>query len=52
MIVGMILVTLLTMTVVVFPIWPFSREWGYAPSAISGALLVALIGLVRSGVML
>ncbi|MDX1624215.1 MAG: DUF3309 family protein [Gemmatimonadota bacterium] len=50
MLLGAMLVALLTLSVATLPYWPFSREWGYAPSAISTTLLVALIGLVRTGV--
>lgn len=50
MVLGAMLVLLLTLSVATLPYWPFSRQWGYAPSAISMTLLVALIGLVQSGV--
>lgn len=50
MITGSGLVLLLILTVTLFPVWPFSREWGYAPSALTGILLICLIGLVRLGV--
>ena len=47
--VGLGLVVLLVLSVLLFPIWPFSREWGYAPSALTGTLLIGLIGLLRLG---
>jgi hypothetical protein len=28
------------------PAWPYSREWGYFPSGISGLLLIILILLL------
>ena len=28
------------------PAWPYSREWGYYPSGISGLLLIILILLL------
>lgn len=28
------------------PAWPYSRDWGYAPSGIVGALLIVLLLLV------
>ena len=43
MIVALWLVPLL-LAVAAFPRWPYSREWGYLPSA--GLLLVALLVLV------
>ena len=42
MIVALWLVPLL-LAAIAFPRWPWSREWGYAPSA--GLLLVALLVL-------
>ena len=47
--VGPGLVVLLVLSVLLFPIWPFSRTWGYAPSALTGTLLIGLIGLLRLG---
>jgi hypothetical protein len=49
---GMGLVFLLFFSLVVFPAWPYSRGWGYAPSALSGALLLCLIGLLEIGARL
>lgn len=50
MITGSSLVLLLVLTVALFPVWPFSREWGYTPSALTGILLICLIGMVQLGV--
>jgi hypothetical protein len=43
MIVALWLIPLL-LAVAAFPRWPYSRQWGYMPSA--GLLLVALLVLV------
>lgn len=52
MVMGMGLVLLLFFTVALFPVWPFSRQLGYAPSALTASLLVSLIGLIQTGAML
>ncbi|HUP18498.1 MAG TPA: DUF3309 family protein [Gemmatimonadota bacterium] len=52
MITGSGLVLLLIMSIALFPVWPFSRAWGYTPSAVTGVLLMGLIGLVRTGATL
>ncbi|MFN2420597.1 MAG: DUF3309 family protein [Gemmatimonadota bacterium] len=44
---GVGLVFLLMLTLALFPTWPYSRRWGYAPSAATGTLLLGLIGLLR-----
>jgi hypothetical protein len=31
------------------PAWPYSREWGYYPSGITGAALLVLLGLLLVG---
>ena len=31
------------------PAWPYSRQWGYAPSGVIGVLLVIMIILALSG---
>ena len=46
---GLGLVFLLFLCLALFPTWPYSRSWGYAPSAVSGALLLGLIGLLEIG---
>lgn len=46
---GLGLVFLLFLSLAVYPLWPYSREWGYTPSAVSGALLASLIGLLQFG---
>ena len=52
MVLGFGMVMLLFGTVALFPVWPFSRQWGYAPSAVTGTLLMGLIGLIQTGAML
>ncbi|MDX1661231.1 MAG: DUF3309 family protein [Gemmatimonadota bacterium] len=49
MLLGIGLVFLLFLTIALLPIWPFSRQWGYAPSAVTGVLLMGLIGLLQLG---
>ncbi|OGW78669.1 MAG: DUF3309 domain-containing protein [Omnitrophica bacterium GWA2_52_8] len=49
--------TLSTVLLIVFvlflvgalPAWPHSRSWGYAPSGISGALVLVLVILLLTG---
>ena len=42
-----VVIFLVIMLVAVFPAWPYSRKWGYLPSAtVSVVLLVLLILLV------
>lgn len=33
------------------PTWPYSREWGYAPSGVLGLLLVVLLLLLLFNVL-
>lgn len=49
---GVGMVFLLFLAVALLPVWPFSRRWGYAPSAAAGVLLVGLIGLLQLGLMI
>jgi hypothetical protein len=44
-----LLVVLILILLGVIPMWPHSREWGYAPSGIVGLLLVILIVLFVLG---
>ncbi len=44
-----LLVVLILILLGVIPMWPHSREWGYAPSGIVGLLLVVLIVLFVLG---
>ena len=33
------------------PAWPYSREWGYAPSGVLSLLLIVLLILLLTGFM-
>jgi hypothetical protein len=44
-----LLVILVLFLVGALPTWPHSRSWGYAPSSISGLLVVILILLLLTG---
>jgi hypothetical protein len=47
---GTILIIVLILILVgVLPTWPHSRQWGYAPSGVLGAVAVILIILVLLG---
>ncbi|MFN2383812.1 MAG: DUF3309 family protein [Gemmatimonadota bacterium] len=47
---GLGLVFLLGLALGLLPYWPYSREWGFAPSATCGLVLMGLIGLLRLAV--
>jgi hypothetical protein len=45
-------VLLIALTVVLvgaLPAWPYSRDWGFYPSSITGVALVILLGLMLVG---
>ena len=44
-----ILVILILALIGVLPTWPHSRSWGYAPSGITGLIVVILILLLLTG---
>jgi uncharacterized protein DUF3309 len=44
-----LLVVVVLLLLGVFPRWPHSRNWGYAPSGIVGAVLVVLVVLLLMG---
>jgi hypothetical protein len=44
-----LLVVLILILLGVIPMWPHSRDWGYAPSGIVGLLLIILIALFLLG---
>jgi hypothetical protein len=33
----------------VLPVWPFSRDWGYAPAILIGVVLLTLFSLTVTG---
>jgi len=48
--VGTILLIIVVLLLLgVFPAWPHSRSWGYAPSGILGTILVVLLILFLLG---
>lgn len=45
-----ILLVLLVLALVgAFPIWPYSRNWGYGPSGGAGLLAIVLVLLIMTG---
>lgn len=47
---GTILIIVLILILLgVFPTWPHSRSWGYAPSGILGTILIILLILFLLG---
>lgn len=47
---GMVLLIILVLALLgVFPTWPHSRQWGYAPGGIIGLLLIVVLILLLTG---
>ena len=46
-----LLVIIILMLIGVFPTWPHSRNWGYAPVGGLGTLLIILLVLVLLGII-
>ncbi|HVC10871.1 MAG TPA: DUF3309 family protein [Burkholderiales bacterium] len=47
---GTILLIILVLALIgVIPVWPHSRQWGYAPGGIVGVILVVLLILFLLG---
>lgn len=44
-----ILIILVLALIGVLPTWPHSREWGYAPSGITGLIVVILLIMLLTG---
>ena len=44
-----LLVLLIVLLVGALPIWPYSREWGYAPSGLLALVIVVVTSLALSG---
>jgi hypothetical protein len=44
-----LLIVLILVLLGVFPRWPHSRNWGYAPVGILGVLLIVVLVLVLMG---
>lgn len=45
----LVLIVLVLFLVGAFPAWPHSKSWGYAPSGISGTLVLVLLILLLTG---
>lgn len=43
---GIVFIALVVLLIVVLPVWPYSRRWGYYPVAVVGLLLILLLALV------
>lgn len=46
---SLLLVVLILVLVGAFPAWPHSKNWGYAPSGLSGVLVIVLLILLVTG---
>jgi hypothetical protein len=47
---GTILLVILVLALIgALPAWPHSRNWGYAPSGLTGLIVVILLILLLSG---
>jgi hypothetical protein len=45
----LLVVLLLVLLLAVIPAWPHSRNWGYRPSGVLGAVLVVVVVLALLG---
>ena len=45
----LLILLLIILLLVLAPAWPYSRGWGYYPSATLGAVLLVVIALVLLG---
>jgi hypothetical protein len=45
----LLLVVLVLLLLGVFPLWPYSRGWGYGPSGLLGVLLIVMVVLLVTG---
>ncbi|HWB80443.1 MAG TPA: DUF3309 family protein [Nannocystaceae bacterium] len=43
------ILVVLVLVLAVVPAWPYSRDWGYAPSGLLGTVLLVLLVLVLLG---
>jgi hypothetical protein len=46
---AILLIVVVLLLLGVFPRWPHSRNWGYAPSGVVGTVLVVLVALLLVG---
>ena len=44
-----ILTVLVLAMILVLPIWPFSRSWGYGPAVLVGLVLLVLLAMAATG---
>jgi uncharacterized membrane protein YdcZ (DUF606 family) len=44
-----ILILVVLLLIGALPTWPYSREWGYAPGGVLGAVVVVLLILLLLG---
>lgn len=47
----LIVIVLVILLVGALPVYPYSREWGYAPGGILGVILIILLILWLTGVL-
>lgn len=46
---SLVIVVLVLLLLGTIPSWPYSREWGFRPSMIAGAILLLVLVLVLIG---
>ena len=46
-----LLIILIVLLLGGIPAWPYSRDWGYAPSGVLGLLLIVLLLMLLFGVI-
>jgi hypothetical protein len=44
-----LLIVLVLLVLGALPTWPYSRNWGYAPSGLAGLIVVILLILLLTG---
>ena len=44
-----ILTVLVLAVILVLPIWPFSRSWGFGPAVLVGIILLVLLAMAVAG---
>jgi hypothetical protein len=44
-----LLIVLVLLVLGALPTWPYSRNWGYAPSGVAGLIVVILLILLLTG---
>jgi len=49
MLATILLVILIPMLLGALPAWPYSREWGYAPSGMVSLVVIVLVVLLLTG---